>query len=59
VPRVVAEVVIQAQLGDIAGFQQRDGFVRPIDAPPTRRRHAFVIEIYAHRPRSLARVAAS
>ena len=46
--RVVAEIVIQAQLDHLACFQEGDGFLRPPNGGPARRCRPFVIEEYLH-----------
>jgi hypothetical protein len=43
--RIVAQVVVQAQLGDLPGFEQGDGLVRPQGADPAGRRGARIFKI--------------
>src|SRR5690242_3459578 len=46
--RIVAEVVVEAYLGDLARLQQRDGFVGPVNSNPPRRGVATIVEEYFH-----------
>jgi hypothetical protein len=45
---VVAEVVIEAQLGDLAGREQGDDLVGPAEQSPAGRGGALVVEVELH-----------
>jgi len=45
---IVAEIVVEADLGDAAGLEERDHLVGPACRDPTGRRRATIIKKYLH-----------